>query len=256
MRILYLGNNLLGWKVLSWLCEQNEVPVGIVVHPEEHRGSRYGTRIMEYAQKNSIPLFEGSKLRQEETIEEIKALNADIALSVLFRYILKPNVINLFSAGVVNLHPAYLPFNRGAFPNVWSIVDNSPAGVTLHYIDEDIDTGDIIARLKVPIEPTDTGETLYHKLEVACLALFQETWPLINSGRASRDRQEKKESTFHLVKDVDKIDLINLDETYSARYLINLIRARTFQTYPGAYFIEDGRKVYLRLELLDEDQIQ
>ena len=138
---------------------------------------------------------------------------------------------------------------------MWSIVEGTPAGVTLHYIDIGIDTGDIIAQREILAEPIDTGETLYRKLEQACVDLFKETWPLIRSGQAPRIPQSQEKGTYHRTHDVKQLDQIDLEHTYTARELIDIIRARTFLSYPGAYFTHQGRKVYLRLQLLYEEQL-
>ena len=121
----------------------------------------------------------------------------------------------------------------------------------MHYIDAGIDTGDIIAQREISIAATDTGETLYRKLEDASLMLFQETWPDVVSGTVARLRQPA-EGTFHRTSDVQKIDHIELDREYSARYLIDVLRSRTFGTYKSAYFVENGRKVYVRVTLEEE----
>jgi methionyl-tRNA formyltransferase len=253
MRILFLGNNWVGWQVIQWLRERNEQIVGLVIHPSHKR--KYGDEIIRSAQVSLAHIFDGSCLRQPEVLRAIEALQPDIALSVFFSYILRREFLDLFPAGVVNLHPAYLPYNRGAYPNIWSIAERTPAGATLHYIDTGVDTGDIIARRQVPIEPVDTGEILYRKLEQACVDLFKETWPLICSGRVPRIPQDKREGTCHRTQDVERIDAIDLDRMYTAGELIDIIRARTFPPYPGAYFMHQGRKVYLRLQLLYEEQL-
>ena len=66
--------------------------------------------------------------------------------------------------GCINFHLSYLPYNRGKKPNVWPIIDGSPAGVTMHYIDNDIDSGSIVAQSEVKVDIVDTGKTLYNKL--------------------------------------------------------------------------------------------
>lgn len=250
MRILYLGNNWLGWQVLAWLRQQGEELAGLVLHPESKR--KLGSEIIKAAGPSETPVFDGSRLREPEVLAAVRRCQADIAISVLFNYILKPEFLALFPNGVVNLHPSYLPFNRGQYPNVWSIVEGTPAGVTLHYIDEQIDTGDIIAQQAVPVAPTDTGLTLYHKLEQAGLDLFQKTWPLLRAGRIDGESQEGT-GTYHTTRDVDDIDCVDLDKTYTARDLINILRARTFPPYRGAYFEKDGKRVYLRLELMESE---
>ncbi len=250
MRILYLGNNRVGWQVLKWLKEQNEQVVGLVVHPPGKE--KYLEEIIQAAELPREKIFNGSRLREPEVLQRIEALKPDIGLSVLFGYILHSEFLNIFDKGVINLHPAYLPFNRGAYPNVWSIVEETPAGVTIHYIDEKIDTGNIISQVKVEVESIDTGKTLYHKLEKAALNLFRKTWPEIKKGEIHLLKQETG-GTFHRVKDVEKIDKIELDRSYSARGLINLLRARSFPPYRGAYFESSGRKVYLHLHLEYEE---
>jgi len=253
MRILFLGNNWVAWQVVRWLRGQGEQIVGLVVHPPHKR--KCGDEIIRSAQVSPAHIFDGSLLRQPEILQAIRALQPDFGLSVLFGYILRRELIDLFPAGVVNLHPAYLPYNRGAYPNVWSIAERTPAGVTLHYIDAGVDTGDIIAQKQVPIEPVDTGETLYRKLERACVELFRETWPLIRSGRERRIPQDRGAGTYHRTWDVERIDHIDLNRTYTARGLIDVIRARTFPPHPGVHFVHQGRKVYLRLQLLYEEQL-
>lgn len=247
MRILFLGNNWVGWQALTWLKQQGENIVGLVVHPPNKQ--KFGEEIIQTADLPAKKVFDGSQLRDPQVLDSIHALSPDIGISVLFGYILRPTFLDLFRNGCINLHPAYLPYNRGAYPNVWSIVDGTPAGTTLHYIDKGIDTGAIIAQRQVTVAPIDTGETLYKKLEMASLELFQETWPLIRQGQVNTIRQLNSEGTYHATKDVAAIDAIDLDKQYTARELLNILRARTFPPYPGAYFEVDGRKVYLQLAL-------
>jgi len=253
MRILYLGNNWLGWQVLKWLKKQGEEIMGLVVHPPDRR--KYGKDIIKTAKLNSSCIFDGSLLHTRETFERIKTLQPEIGISVLFGYILRQEFLDIMPAGCLNLHPSLLPYNRGVFPNVWSIVEGTPAGATIHYMDVGIDTGDIVSQMQIEIEPIETGESLYHKLEDACLELFKKTWPLIRRGRAPRISQSPQAGSYHHIKDIKKLDRIDLDRKYTARKLIDIIRARTFSPYAGAYFQTKGRKIYLRLQLLREEDI-
>lgn len=253
MRILFLGNNWVAWQVAAWLKKQHDQIAGLVIHPPDKR--KYVDELVDCVGVPQSCIFDGSRLRQPEVVEAITKLEADLALSVLFGYILQPEFIGLFPEGVVNLHPSFLPYNRGAYPNVWSIVDGTPAGATLHYIDPGIDTGDIINQRKVTIEPVDTGESLYRKLEKACVELFSETWPLIRNRKAPRTPQVISQGTYHRSEDVDRIDEIHLDRTYTARQLLDIVRARTYSPHGGAYFHADGRKVYIRSQLLYEEDL-
>lgn len=253
MRILYLGNNWVGWQVLKLLVHQEEQIVGLVLHSPERQ--RYGSEILSAADLPADRVFYGDTLHHQDILHRIEALHPDIALSVFFGYILQPSFLRIPAKGCLNLHPAFLPYNRGAYPNVWSIVEGTPAGVTLHYVDEGIDTGDIVAQRQVPVRPTDTGERLYRRLEQACVDLFQRAWPLVRSGQASRIPQDKGSGTFHRVRDVERLDNIDLERSYTARELIDIIRARTFPPHRGAYFEHQGWRIYLQLELLYEEEL-
>ena len=240
MRILLLANNRVGWQIAAWVKERGDDVVGLVLHPQHRR--KYGDEIAKSVGVSADCIFDGARLRQPETVDAIRRLNADIGLSVLFGYILRSDFVRIFPAGVVNLHPAYLPYNKGAFPNVWSIVEGTPAGVSIHYIDEGVDTGDIIGQRPVPVTLTDTGETLYHRLELACIELFKETWPLILRGQAQRSTQSPGAGSHHSVRDVEGIDEIDLGRAYTARELINVLRARTFPPILARIFETEGAK--------------
>lgn len=249
MRIFILANNHVGLQVTRWLAARDESIVGVAIHPPDK--ARFATEIIEASKVTPDAVFDGARLNQPDIREAIKSLQPDMAISILFDFILKKPVIDCFPNGVINLHPAYLPFNRGQYPNVWSIVEGTPAGVTIHYLDAGIDTGDIIAQKEAVVEPTDTGKSLYHRLEEITLRLFKQEWPKIKEGAAPRTPQTSK-GTFHRTRDVDRIDEIELDRTYTGRDLINILRARTFPPYPSAFFRVNGKKVYIRVQLEEE----
>jgi methionyl-tRNA formyltransferase len=250
MRIVCLCNNWLGWQVLQWLADQEQEIVGLVVHPAGE--GKCLDEIRAVGERAGSVVLEDTLISKPEGLEQIRSCKPDIAVSVLFRNMLRKPFLDLFPRGCINLHPAFLPYNRGNYPNVWSIVEKTPAGVTLHYIDEGLDTGDIIAQEEVTIDMTDTGGTLYRKLEVAALDLFKRTWPSIEAGAAPRRLQSGERGTSHRRADVGAIDEIDLERMYRAEDLINILRARTFPPYRGAYFQRNGKKVYLRLGLSEE----
>jgi len=247
IRILYMGNNLAGLEVLKWLKDRNENIVGLVVHPPEKR--KYGEEIIHTSGLPSEFIFSGVEINQTNFLDRMRELKPEIILSIFFHYTLRNELMQIPRLGCLNLHPAYLPYGKGPYPNVWSIVDRTPAGATLHYIDKGIDTGDIIVQKKVIVDFTDTGESLYRKLEKACIELFRENWEAIKKGTNKRISQPAS-GTYHTLKDVTKIDEIKLDENYEAGYLIDVLRARTFPPHESAYVIlSDGRKIYIRVSL-------
>jgi methionyl-tRNA formyltransferase len=125
-------------------------------------------------------------------------------ISFGYRYIIGKNILNQFKNNAINLHISYLPWNRGADPNLWSIIDNTPKGVSIHLIDEGIDTGDIIAQIKVYFSDEDTLSSSYEKLQFQITELFKNKWPLIRDDKINPKRQ-KGNGTFHNSRDKDSL---------------------------------------------------
>ncbi len=239
--------------MISWLKKQKDDEiVGIVIHPAGKQ--KCSDKIVTESGLTENEVFFADTLWDDNIITRIRNLNPDIAVSVYFGYILKQKFIDIFPRGCINLHPAYLPYNRGANPNIWSIIDGTPAGVTLHYVNEKIDSGDIIAQKPVQVTVYDTGYSLYKKLERMSISLFKEIWPKIRSREIHSIPQKCDEGTYHRVADIRKIDEIELDRLYKAGDLINILRARTFPPHKGAFFYENGKRIYLRIEITPESR--
>lgn len=250
MRLVVFANNRVGLEGVRLLRRSGVELVGLVVHPP--KTARLREEIIAASGLSADRVFDGSTLREQATIERITALKPDRGLSLFFAYILKQEILDIFRGGVVNLHPSLLPHARGRFPNVWCIVDRLPAGVTLHLIDSGVDTGPIIAQRPVRVESWDTGLTLYDRLEQASLALLAEALPLLSAPEIPTSVQSGDHKT-NRGNDVERIDQVELDRTYTGREIIDILRARTFPPHKGAYFIDDnGVRVDLRLELKPE----
>lgn len=252
MRYLFLGNGKLGADILEWLCRSGDPPVGVAIHPLSRL--KEGKRFSSLTDEFNLHVVDGSMLDSDGIIDEVAELGADAGVSVMFGYLLKKPFLDLFPKGCVNLHTSFLPYNRGAHPNVWAIVDRTPAGATLHLIDSGIDTGPIIAQREVEVEPVDTGKTLYEKLEAAAFDLFMTSWPQFVAGELSPLPQPGDAGTSHRVRDLSILDEIELDRSCTARTVIDVLRARTFPPHRGSYFVHHGRRVYLKLELEYEDE--
>jgi len=128
-------------------------------------------------------------------------IKPDILVSYNYGYILKNDIISIPKLGSINLHVSFLPWNKGADPNFWSHIEGTPKGVSIHYIDEGVDTGDIIAQKKVVFSENDTLRTSYVKLHKEMQDLFYATWPKITSGKNSRKKQNGS-GTLH--RDADR----------------------------------------------------
>tara|TARA_X000000950_G_C13917264_1_gene661616 strand:- start:3772 stop:4536 length:765 start_codon:yes stop_codon:yes gene_type:complete len=250
MKILLLASNKVGLQVLNYLidCEEQIVAVGV---PDEADGELLSD-IKNTAADNQISnILQGDKQFFEAITDDIEKIKPDIILCVYWPYILKKKCIDIPSQGCINFHASFLPYNRGKNPNVWPIINGTPAGVTIHYINEGVDTGSIIAQKEIAVDILDDAGSLYHKLVQAFLPLFKEVWPSIKSGHVKKIVQLENEGSFNHSKDFKNLDEINLDHDIRPLELINQIRARTFPNKPGCYFVHHGRKIQVKIALSD-----
>jgi methionyl-tRNA formyltransferase len=248
VRVLLFLNNWGGFQVARWLRHRGETIVGLVLHPVEER--RFGEEILGALQMPADRIWLSTQLRDQATVTQLKALEPEIGISAFFGAILKPSLLDIFPNGCINLHSALLPYNRGWHTNVWPIIDGTPAGATIHYIDPGVDTGDVIAQRHVVVEATDTGGLLHEKITRGVVDLFTETWPDISQGTNTRLPQDHQAATIHKKAELAELSRIDPSRCYRARNLINILRARTYPPYPSAYYMTGDRASHVRLQLL------
>ena len=249
VRVVLFANNLVGYSVAKYLRTRGEQIAAVVIHPRD--SAKLRDEIVDVVAPLTDVILEGPELSTPGGLDRLASTTPTVGVSAFFGYIFRSNAIALFPGGIVNVHSGLLPYNRGAHPNVWSIVDRTPAGATIHYIDEGVDTGDIVAQREVETLPTDTGLSLYKRLEQTCIDLFAETWPAVVDGTAPRTPQDIGAGTCHRTADLATLDPIDLDTPCTPRELIDRLRARSFAPHDGAYFVDNGRRIYLRLELYE-----
>ncbi len=156
------------------------------------------------------PLLEWMKDNGEKIIQYSDKITADFIdknnisflISYGYNHVVKKEVLDKLPNKAINLHISYLPWNRGADPNFWSFVENTPKGVTTHYMDESVDTGDIIVQKKVIFDyASETLTTTYGKLHEEIQKLFKKYWHKIKIGDVYRKKQSGK-SSYHKIGDM------------------------------------------------------
>lgn len=221
MRIVYLGLNKIGKRIYDWLLEQGEEVLCL--------------------------------LTSSEQLRLIPELKPDLIISGGFRSIIPKNILDIPKKGCINFHKALLPVNRGANPNVWTILKNTPAGVTIHLMDHGIDSGPILKQREVRFSPADTAGSLYTKLEEAQFDLFRDFWPEFKGG-AIQPVKQNAQGTIHKKSDFKNLWQIDLDRTYRAEDFITLLRSLTFPPFKNAYFEKQGKRYYLEIRIHPEQE--
>ena len=139
-------------------------------------------------------------------IEEKLLLDSDFIQDIEFiisygyRHILKKELLDKFSAKAINVHISLLPWNRGADPNLWSFLEDTPKGVTIHYLDSGIDTGKILVQQEVNFSSEETLRTSYEKLSIIAESLLKESWVDIRDGKI-QPRVQPSGGSYHRLRD-------------------------------------------------------
>ena len=145
-RILYLGTKDVGKQCLEILGDYKKFLTGVVT-----LAGKENEEIQRITRRYRVPLFVDIDVNSPEFLKHISASKTDVVLCISYPMILKKAILNLPPLGCINMHPAYLPEEKGCFPTIWAILkDKKRTGYTIHYMDEGIDTGDIIAQVEVP----------------------------------------------------------------------------------------------------------
>ena len=195
------------------------------------------------------------KKTDNEFWKSVKKEKPDIFLSINFMTILPEEIFTIPKIGSVNLHPSYLPYNRGNWPETWSIIEDKPAGVSLHMIDKGIDTGPIIAQEKVAFDLSDTAESLGKKVEIAGVNLLKNIWPSLCKGEVLLKAQDKKYK-LKTQSDFKASQALDLHEVMKVGDVIKRLCAYTMPEYAKGCYFHDPKtkeKIYIRCILEKED---
>ena len=172
----------------------------------------------------------------------------DLGFLLWWPKVIKKEILSLSKEGFYNLHPSLLPFSKGKHPNFWTIRKEEPYGVSIHKVIEEIDAGEIIAQKSISIAWEDNGGTLYKKSEIECINLFKKTFPKILINKISKTIKNSGGS-FHLEKEMFLESKIDLEKSYKAKDLFNLLRARTFKGKPSCWFSFKKSKYEVRIKI-------
>ncbi len=237
------GDRSIAKDVLAWLFWQDasvEVVAGFDVD--------YRKNIDHFV--NYVVLPEDST-SEPAAIRYLREADLDYIICVHFPHYIPKKVLDIPKKGVINLHPAYLPYNRGWHTPSWAILEGTPIGATMQFMDEGIDTGPIIARQEVKPSPGDTAHTLYQKVLDAEFELFKEVWPLLLSGDLEA-KPQPEDGTAHKASELESVQRIDMDEMTIAGDVIDHLRAlTTSDVSEAAYFVEDGKRYRVRVEITE-----
>ena len=241
---------------LSALYDAKYDIIGVVTNPDKPKGrgmKLIASPVKEFAMEKGLKIYQPNKIKNnEEIIEEIKKLNPDVICVVAYGKILPKEIISIPKLGCINVHGSLLPQYRGAAPIQWAVLNgDKKTGVTTMYMDEGMDTGDMILKQEVDIGEEETTGELWERLAKIGANLLVETLKQIEKGIAPRQKQGEDFSLAPMLnKEMAKINW----STKTAQEIKNLVRG--LNPIMGAYTFLNGKKIkFWKVEVATEDDI-
>ena len=240
MKIVFMGTPDFAVGALEALVEAGHEVVAVVTQPDKPKGrgkEMQQTPVKICAIKHNIEVFQPVKIKTEDAVEVLRGYGADLFVVAAFGQILSKEILEMPKYGCVNIHASLLPKYRGAAPIQWAILDGEKeTGVTIMQMNEGLDTGDMLTKVIVPIEDTDTGESLFDKLAEAGAKLLIETIPQMEAGTLKPEPQDASLSTY--AKMIKK-EMGLIDWKKEAVVLERLVRG--MNSWPSAYTHFNGK---------------
>jgi methionyl-tRNA formyltransferase len=241
MNIIFMGSAGFSIPSLEKLYRSKHKIFAIVTVPDKQKGRGQKisfSPVKEFGIKNSLPILQPEKLKDEAFMRQLKDFNSDLFVVVAFR-ILPPEVFTIPPKGSFNLHASLLPKYRGAAPIQWALIQGEKkTGVTTFALEEKVDTGNIYLQKEVEIDNEDNFETLHDKLSNIGAQAVLETVNIMESGNYQLEEQDNSQASPapKITPETGKIDWAK-----PANKIHNLVRG--LSPTPCAYFFHDNRKI-------------
>jgi methionyl-tRNA formyltransferase len=240
MRVLFIGTGEIGVPVLrSLLNSQEHELVGVVTQPDKPVGRAQRIEappIKAALAGNTLPIFQPERIKREEAVTKIRELAPDAIVVMAYGQILPRSVLDIPRVACLNLHASLLPRHRGAAPIQAAILaGDRESGITVMYMDEGLDTGDILLQSRLELAADETGGSLHDRLAQIAPDVLHEALGQLGGGAAARVPQDSSAATYapKLEREDGRIDW-----TESAAQIERKIRA--FNPWPGAFTLLRG----------------
>lgn len=241
-RIVFMGTPDFSVPVLTMLHEEGYDIIAVVTQPDRPVGRKRVLTpppVKEEAIRLNLPVLQPEKLKSSEELTELIQMKPDLIVTAAYGQILPKDLLDVPRLGCINVHASLLPKYRGGAPIHQAIIDGEKeTGVTIMYMVEKLDAGDIISQTRIPITDDDNTGILFDKLSVAGTELLKKTLPSIIEGTNERIQQDEKYVSFagNITREQERIEW-----SKSGIDIFNQIRG--LYPWPGAYSVFQGENV-------------
>ena len=200
MRVVFMGTPDIAATCLKQILADGFEVVGVYTQPDRPKGrgmKMVYSPVKEVALAHEIPVFQPENFREDETVEQLRALQPDVVAVVAYGRILPQRVLDIAPKGFINIHASILPQYRGSAPYQWAVLDGlTETGVTAMYLCREMDAGDMIDVAKTPIGPDETAGELLDRLAVLGAELLSKTLSKVEKGEAKGIPQDASKATY------------------------------------------------------------
>ena len=237
------GNNLAALYVLELLVAAVDTSDVLVIAPEPGRPSLWQASLASHAERLDVSYLSPREVNDEKIVRLVEEHGPGLLLSVYYTQIFRPGLLEAVAGPALNFHPSLLPRHRGVAPLIWAIVEGDAAtGVTVHHIDEGIDTGRIVLQYRIPIHVDDTGYVLHRKVAKLVRAAAAELLRTYLAGSGiSRGEEQSGIATYHSPRDPQ---VNHLDWSWPGRRIRDVVRALA-PPLPGAFSLLNGEELVI-----------
>jgi methionyl-tRNA formyltransferase len=234
MRIVFIGTGDIGVPALQALLKSENEVVGVVTQPDKPVGRAQLVEpppIKKTVSARKMPVLQPARIKEPQAVEEIRSLEPDVVVVMAYGQILPRGILEIPKIACLNLHASLLPRWRGAAPIQAAIAaGDRETGITVMYMDEGLDTGDILLHRTIDILATDTGGSLHDRLAQIAPAVLFESLQMLATGNAPRIPQDNALATLapKLNREHGRIDWSEAAEVIERKI-------RAFNPWPGAF---------------------
>ena len=200
MRVVFMGTPDIAATCLKKILEKGHEVVAVYTQPDrpKNRGMKLAfSPVKEVALSHNLPVFQPENFRQEQDVQQLRALRPDVVAVVAYGRILPQSVLDIPPKGCINIHASLLPAYRGSAPYQWAVLDGrKETGVTAMYLCREMDAGDIIDTAATPIGENETAGELLDRLAVLGAELLDKTLCAIENGTVQRTAQDHSKATY------------------------------------------------------------
>lgn len=252
MKVVFMGTPDLAVEILKAIVASKHTVTAVVTREDKPKGrgkEMSAPPVKEYAQSLGIPVLQPVKVKDADSVEALRNLDADIFVVAAYGQILSKEILDIPPKGCINVHTSLLPKYRGSAPIQWAIIQGEEeTGVTVMQMDEGMDTGDILFTKTVPIDKDETGGSLHDKLAAAGAEIIGPALDAIEIGNVTPVKQADELATYAkmLNKKLGYVEFLR-----SAKEIERLIRG--LDPWPSTYALYNGKTIKLwKAEAIDE----